>query len=88
MEPTVLACLMKMYTKCNEPEQVQNIWNTIVNNNIRPDSTLYTTVLTAIAEWAKKSGVPDVTHDETKTTGPMLDLGQTIHRHIISSRIR
>lgn len=33
LEPTVLSSLLNMYTKCNEPELVQSIWDNIAKSN-------------------------------------------------------
>lgn len=84
LEPTVLSCLIKMYTKCDEPEQVQHIWNNITRGNVKPDNTLYTSILTACAEWAKKS----VLDEDSVLVTPALELGKQVHKHLSKSRLR
>lgn len=84
MEPSVLSCLIKMYSKCDEPEQVKHIWNYIIRSSVKPDVTLYTSVLTACADWAKKTRFSE----EDVMGTPMLEFGKQVHKHITMSRIR
>jgi hypothetical protein len=90
MEPTIYACLAKMYSKCNEPEQVASLWGSIEQSRVRLDSTLYTSLLTACADWAKKVSAPSEASgtDVEINTGTMLKLGKQIHEHILRSMIR
>lgn len=85
LEPTVLSCLIKMYSKCNQPEQVKELWNAMIKNRIRPDTMLYTSVLTACADWAKKW---NATEEDDLKNSPILDLGRKVHKHIVDHGIR
>ena len=87
MEPKVLACLVKMYTKCGEPQQVTHIWQSILKHRIVPDATLYTALLTACADWAKTTVAVDELC-ESKDISGVLGVGRMIHNHVIKSRTR
>lgn len=82
MGPEVLSHLATMYTKFNEPEQVQKLWNIVIKDNVNCNTILYNTILIGCADWAKKCD-----HDISGTLSPSLQLGKSIHKHMIKSRI-
>lgn len=89
LEPTVCASLLKMYTKCNDPKQVVPIWSDITKQRINLDATLYTSLLSACAEWAKAISVPsEASGDPDQPVGNVLELGQQIHEHIVKTKFR
>lgn len=72
-----------MYTKSGQPEQVKHIWDYITQSSIKPDATLYTSILSTIADWANSARISD---DRVET--PMLELGRKVHKHLNTSRLR
>jgi hypothetical protein len=69
----------------NTVKKVRDIWDTMIRSKAKPDTTLYTSILTACADWAKSSDMPD---EANLNATPMLDLGKKVHKHIIHNNIR
>jgi pentatricopeptide repeat protein len=80
----VLSHLARMYTKFNEPEQVKQLWDIIISKKIVCTDILYNTILVGCANWAKK-----YEHDiaGASENSPSLQLGKSIHKHMVKSRI-